>query len=60
MAGHEHITRVLLECGAAFMKHLPTRNRPTILHVASHDIAWEFTTPDLEATVLKAFELTRN
>jgi len=36
MAGHEHITRVLLECGADFMKPLPTRNRPTILHVASH------------------------
>ncbi|KAH8757099.1 putative ankyrin repeat-containing protein, partial [Hyaloscypha finlandica] len=34
--GHEHITRVLLESGADFMKPLPTRNRPTILHVASH------------------------
>lgn len=34
--GHEHITRVLLESGADFMKPLPTRDRPTILHVASY------------------------
>ncbi|KAH9216220.1 ankyrin repeat-containing domain protein, partial [Leptodontidium sp. 2 PMI_412] len=36
IAGHEHVTRVLLQCGADFMKPLPTRNRPTVLHVASH------------------------
>lgn len=35
-AGHEHITRVLLKNGADFLKTLPTRARPTILHVASH------------------------
>jgi ankyrin repeat protein len=34
--GHEHITRVLLENGADFMKLLPTRTQPTIIHVASH------------------------
>ncbi|KAN0113235.1 Ankyrin repeat-containing domain protein, partial [Hyaloscypha variabilis] len=34
--GHEHITRILLESGADFMKPLPTRTRPTILYVASH------------------------
>jgi ankyrin repeat protein len=40
--GHGHITRILLENGADFMKPLPTQTRPTILHVASrfgfHDI----------------------
>jgi len=35
-AGHEHITQVLVENGADFMKTLPTRARLTILHVASY------------------------
>ncbi len=35
-AGHEHITRVLLENGADFMKLLLIRDRPTFLHIASH------------------------
>jgi ankyrin repeat protein len=42
IGGHEHITRVLLENGADFMKPLPTQTRPTVLHLASrfgfHDI----------------------
>lgn len=40
--GHGHVTRVLLENGADFMKPLLAQTRPTILHVASrygfHDI----------------------
>ena len=35
-AGHEHVTRVLLENGADFMKTLPTPSRLTILHVTSY------------------------
>ncbi len=35
-AEHEHITRVLLENGADFMKPLLIRVRPTILHIARH------------------------
>jgi ankyrin repeat protein len=44
--GHGHITRVLPESGADFMKPLPTQTRPIILYVASrfgfHDIVQLF------------------
>lgn len=35
-SGHEHITRILLENRADFMKPLLTQSRPTMLHIASY------------------------